>query len=163
MNTAVTPPASCAVDIEELEYLRHGDTSFIARIYKPRGKGPFPAVAFAHGGTRVDGDRASSEAIHYPVAASGVVIMSVEFRAPPQASYPGSVADVNYAVRWLKLNAERFNSRPEMVGSMGTSSGGHLTVLAAMKPYDPRYAAIALEAAPALDAKVPTDSASRLP
>lgn len=153
-DSRMNEPAKYVVDIEELVYLRHGESEFIARFYRPRGAGPFPAVVFAHGGAWVDGDRASSEAIHLPVAAGGVVIMSIEFRVPPQATYPGSVADVNYAVRWLKHHAERFNSRPHMVGTMGTSSGGHLTVLAAMKPHDARYAAIPFAEAPQLDATV---------
>ena len=38
------------VDIEEVEYLRHGDKSLLARVFKPRGKGPFHAVVEMHGG-----------------------------------------------------------------------------------------------------------------
>jgi acetyl esterase/lipase len=82
------------------------------------------------------------------------VVAALDFRSPPEASYPASVADVNYGVRWLKANAARFLTLPDMVGTMGTSSGGHLAVLAAMKPHDPRYAAIALEAPAAFDARV---------
>jgi acetyl esterase/lipase len=53
---------------------------------------------------------------------------------------------VNYGVRWLKANAARFNTRADWVGAMGTSSGGHLAVLSAMKPSDPRYAALPMAA-----------------
>ena len=35
---------------EDVEYLRHGDTRLIARLYKPKGEGPFPAVIDLHGG-----------------------------------------------------------------------------------------------------------------
>jgi acetyl esterase/lipase len=142
------------VDIEEVEFLRHGDKPFLARIFKPRGKGPFPAVIDVHGGAWVDGDRKQNDSINRPVAAGGVVVAAIDFRNPPEATYPASVADVNYAVRWLKSQAERFGSRPDMVGSMGTSSGGHLVVLAAMKPDDPHYAAVPLPGAPRIDARV---------
>ena len=30
------------VDIEDVEYLRHGDTPLLARVFRPRGSGPFP-------------------------------------------------------------------------------------------------------------------------
>ncbi len=143
------------VDVEEVEYLRHGDTAFLARVYKPRGTGPFPAVVDVHGGAWVDGDRKQNESINRPVAEGGVVVVALDFRCPPQATYPASVADVNFGVRWLKSQAARFNSRADMIGSMGTSSGGHLAVLAAMKPADPRYAAIPLASAPQFDARVP--------
>ena len=131
-----------AVDIEEVEYLRHGETPFLARVFRPRGKGPFPAVVEAHGGAWCEGNRTNNDSINAAVAAGGIVVAALDFRNPPEATYPGSVADVNYGVRWLKAQAARFDTRTDLVGSMGTSSGGHLVVLAALKPFDPRYAAI---------------------
>lgn len=143
------------IDIEEVEYLRHGEKPFLARVFSPRGKGPFPAVVEAHGGAWCGGNRANNDTINREVASGGVVVAALEFRNPPDATYPGSVADVNYGVRWLKSEAARFHSAPEMVGSMGTSSGGHLVVLAALKPDDPRYGEIPLAAGAAFDARVP--------
>jgi acetyl esterase/lipase len=142
------------VDIEEVEYLQHGGRPFLARVFRPRGKGPFPAVVEAHGGAWCEGNRANNDSVNAAVAKGGIVVAALDFRNPPEATYPGSVADINYGVRWLKSQAERFSTRPGMVGSMGTSSGGHLVVLAALKPFDPRYAAIRLAGA-AFDARVP--------
>ncbi len=46
-------------------------------------------------------------------------------------------------------------TRPELVGLSGQSSGGHLAMLVAMRPDDPRYAAIPLPAGtPPQDASV---------
>ncbi len=144
---------SYEIDIEEVEYLRHGDKPFLARIFKPRGKGPFPAVVEAHGGAWCEGNRANNDTVNEAVARGGVVVAALDFRNPPDATYPGSVADVNYAVRWLKSQAARFNTKPEWVGTMGTSSGGHLAVLDGLKPDDTRYAAI--PSAGGFDAHVP--------
>jgi acetyl esterase len=143
------------VDIEEVEFLRHGDTAYMARVHKPRGPGPFPAVIEAHGGAWCEGNRANNDNINSEVAKGGIVVAAIDFRNPPVETYPGSVADVNYGVRWLKANAARFNTRPELVGSMGTSSGGHLVVLNGLKPDDPRYAAIPLPGGASFDAHVP--------
>jgi acetyl esterase len=143
------------VEIEEVEYLRHGEKPFFARVLRPRGEGPFPAVIDAHGGAWCRGSTSSNDPINQEVARGGVVVAALEFRNPPDATYPGSVADVNYGVRWLKSEARRFDSEPGMVGSMGTSSGGHLVVLAALKPNDRRYASIPLAAGAAIDARVP--------
>lgn len=145
---------SYEVEIEEVEYLRHGDKPFLARIFKPRGEGPFPAVVEAHGGAWCAGSRENNDTINAAVAKGGIVVAALDFRNPPDATYPGSVADLNYGVRWLKSEARRFNTRPEMVGSMGTSSGGHLVVLDALKPNDPRYAAVPLPGQ-GFDARVP--------
>lgn len=155
MNEIMVARARHEVDVEDVEYLSHPGIPLVARLYKPRGQGPFPAVVFAHGGAWVDGDRTSSEAIHLPVAAGGVLVMSIEFRVPPQASYPASFADLNYAIRWLKHHALKYNTRPEYIGTMGTSSGAHMAVLAAMRPRDPRYTVIPFAANPALDATIP--------
>jgi acetyl esterase len=146
--------ASYEIDITEVEYLRHGDTPYLARIFMPRGQGPFPAVVEAHGGAWCEGNRANNDPINKEVAKGGIVIAALEFRNPPAATYPGSVADVNYGVRWLKSEAARFHTRPDLVGSMGTSSGGHLVVLNGLKPLDPRYAAVALPGG-RFDARVP--------
>jgi len=50
------------VGIEEVEYLRHGDKPLLARIFKPRGSGPFPAVVEMHGGAWCMGDRNNNDA-----------------------------------------------------------------------------------------------------
>lgn len=134
--------ASGAFDIEELEYLRHGDAPLLARVFKPRQSAPFPMVIEAHGGAWVNGTRMNNESINRALASRGIGVAALDFRVPPAAGYPGSVADVHYGIRWLKANATRFGSRPDWVGAMGSSSGGHLAVLAALKPQDPRYAAI---------------------
>jgi acetyl esterase len=142
------------IDIEEVEYLRHGEKPFVARVFRPRGEGPFPAVVEAHGGAWCEGNRANNDTINMAVAKGGVVVAALDFRNPPDATYPGSVADINYGIRWMKSEARRFDTTPEMVGSMGTSSGGHLVVLNGLKPLDPRYAALPLATAP-FDARVP--------
>ena len=41
MSTAVLEAKTADYDVEEIEYLRHGDKPLLARIYKPRGAGPW--------------------------------------------------------------------------------------------------------------------------
>jgi acetyl esterase len=80
------------------------------------------------------------------------VVVAIDFRSSNQEPYPASVADVNYATRWLNVHATEFNASPEAVGGLGTSSGAHLIMLSAMRPRDPRYAALPLADAPDADA-----------
>jgi acetyl esterase/lipase len=56
------------------------------------------------------------------------------------------VVDISYAIRWFKSRAAQFRSRPDLVGVMGASSGAHQAMLLAMKPRDPKYAALPLPA-----------------
>jgi acetyl esterase/lipase len=81
-----------------------------------------------------------------------VVVVSPDFRCGGKYPYPSSLADINYATRWLKVHAAEFNADAASVGGLGVSSGGHLIMLAAMRPYDPRYTALPLAGAAGVDA-----------
>ena len=130
------------IHAEDVQYLRHGNKELLARIFRPRGTGPFPALVDVHGGAWNLSDRMADTIINEALAKSGVVVAALDFRMPPEASYPASMADINYGIRWLKAHAGEFGSRPDLVGIAGSSSGGHQAMLAAMRPRDPRYAAI---------------------
>ncbi len=73
------------VDIQKIEYLRHDGKPLLARVSKPRGRGPFPSVVEMHGGAWCVGARNNNEAINRPVAGGGAVIAALDFRAPPEA------------------------------------------------------------------------------
>ncbi|HVH79848.1 MAG TPA: alpha/beta hydrolase, partial [Stellaceae bacterium] len=63
--------------------------------------------------------------------------------------------DIHYATRWLKAHASEFGSRAHLVAGLGTSSGAHQLLLSALKPSDPRYAALPLDGAHGVDASLP--------
>ena len=106
-TTASAPRAKSGyeIDVEDVEYLRDGDTPLLARLYKPRGTGPFPLMIDLHGGAWCTGDRMNDTVICEALAKSGVVVAALDFRMPPQAGYPGSIADIHYAIRWLEARA----------------------------------------------------------
>jgi acetyl esterase/lipase len=139
---AISTRQTYAIDIEDVEYLRHGDTPLLARLFKPRGTGPFPLVVELHGGAWCRGDRLNDTVLNEALAKSGVVVVALDFRMPPQASYPGSLADIHYGIRWCKTQAAAWHGRPDRIGSMGTSSGAHQAMLLGMRPHDTRYAAL---------------------
>jgi acetyl esterase/lipase len=134
------------VDIADLEYLSHGDTPLLARLFKPRGNGPFPIMIELHGGAWVRGNRMNGDAANEALAKNGVIVAALDFRVPPVAPYPASLADIHYGIRWCKTQAAAWNGRPDQAGAMGTSSGGHQAMLLGMRPDDPRYAALSLPA-----------------
>jgi acetyl esterase len=127
------------VDIEDLEYARPGGNPLLARLYKPRGAGPFPSVVEVHGGAWTSNDRLTNAPIHQPLAKSGVVVMAIDFRMPPDAQYPESLKDINAAIRWLKRNGDQYGTHAGLVGLLGTSSGGHQAMLSALRPDSPLY------------------------
>jgi len=155
MSTAILDAKTQEFDVDDLEYLRHGDKPLLARVHKPRGDGPFPALVECHGGGWCAQDRFTERLRHQAMAANGIVSIALDFRSGNEAPYPASVQDINYAVRWTKLNARALKTRPDLVSLSGQSSGGHQAMLVAMRPHDPRYTAIPLPAgSPTHDASV---------
>jgi acetyl esterase/lipase len=139
---------------EDLEYLRHGDLGLKLRLYKPKGAGPFPAVIDLHGGAWGKGSLEECKARDEALAKSGLLVAALDFR-DGNYGYPTALVDINYAIRWLKARAQQLNTRTDLFGISGQSSGGHLAMLAAMRPNDPRYTTAALPAgSPAVDASV---------
>ena len=132
------------IDIADVEYLSHGDTPLLARLFKPRGNGPFPIMIELHGGAWVNGNRMDGDVANEALAKNGVIVAALDFRVPPEAPYPASVADIHYGIRWCKTQAAAWNGRPDRIGAMGTSSGAHQAMLVGMRPDDPRYAALPL-------------------
>jgi acetyl esterase len=155
-DMTTTPEVGARHDlvVEDVEYQRQDGLTLLARLYRPGGAGPFPAVVQVHGGAWVNKDRTDNDFIAKALAESGIVVASIDFRMPPEAAYPTSLADINLATRWLKARVTQYRSRPDWVGSFGTSSGGHQVLLAAMRPDDPRYAALPLSEALGIDARV---------
>ena len=133
------------VEIADVEYLRHGDTPLLARLFKPQGDGPFPIMIELHGGAWVRGSRVDQDASNEALAKIGVIVAALDFRVPPEAPYPASLADIHYGIRWCKTQAGAWNGRPDRIGAMGTSSGAHQAMLLGMRPDDPRYAALSLQ------------------
>ncbi len=141
------------VDVRDVEYQSLAGKPWLARIYQPKGAGPFPTIVDVHGGAWHNGDRTNNGGIDRALAARGILVAAVDFRQPPEAGYPASICDVNLAVRWLKLHAAEFNGT-DAVGAFGNSSGGHQVVLSALRPRHANYMVLPLPGHPEIDASV---------
>jgi acetyl esterase/lipase len=155
MPNDVAIAATHEVETRDLEYRRADGEPLLARLYQPKGSGPFPALIEVHGGAWAGGDRLNNAPLDAALAKSGIVVLAIDFRMPPKYRYPASIADIHYATRWLKAHASEFGSRADLVAGLGTSSGAHQLLLSALKPHDPRYAALPLDDTPGLDASLP--------
>ena len=152
---AYDPGARFDLAVSEVELRRNpAGRMLMARIYQPKGAGPFPTVLDLHGGAWNRKDRLAEEPMDRALAASGLLVVAVDLTLAPEAPYPACVQDANYAVRWLKTKAATWNGDGSKIGIYGSSSGGHVAELLAMRPHDPRYTSIPLAGAPDVDATV---------
>jgi acetyl esterase len=149
------PAATFEIDVTEVEMRTNSaGRMLMARIYQPKGAGPFPIVLDLHGGAWNAKDRRAEEPMDRSIAASGALVVAIDLTLATEAPYPACVQDANYAVRWLKAHAAKWKGDSSMVGIYGSSSGGHVGELLAMRPRDPRYNAIALPGSDRVDATI---------
>src|SRR5438034_790163 len=97
MTTAVLEPRTHQFDVEDIEYLRHGDKPLLARVFRPRGEGPFPALVECHGGAWCLSDRTTERLRHEAMAKNGIVSIALDFRSGNEDPYPSSVQDTPHS------------------------------------------------------------------
>ena len=152
---AYNPAARFEVKVSEVEFRRTAKgRQLMARVYQPVGAGPFPVLLDLHGGAWNAKDRLAEQPMNRAVAESGVLVVAIDLTLAAEAPYPASVQDANYGVRWLKTRAAQWGGDPTTLGLYGSSSGGHVAELLAMRPFDPRYNIYPLAGAPNVDARV---------
>lgn len=155
MSYTYNPAARLAIEVSEVEFRRTArGRTLMARLYRPQGAGPFPVLLDLHGGAWNNKDRLANETMDRAVAQSGVLVAAIDMTLAGEAPYPASVQDANYGVRWLKSRVAEWNGEAATLGVLGSSTGGHIAELVAMRPRDARYNAIALAGAPGVDATV---------
>jgi acetyl esterase len=134
--------------VADFNYIEHPDGPQRLRLFMPVSNAPVPLVVDLHGGAWCNGDLKDGEPRHLALARAGIAVASVNFRHAT-SGYPTSLVDINYAIRWLKSHAARIGIDPARVALCGQSSGGHLAMLAAMRPGHPAYTTASLDGADA--------------
>ncbi len=81
MTTATLEAKTTAFDVSDIEYLRHGQKPLLARVFKPHGEGPFPALVECHGGAWCMSDRLTEHLRHEYMASHGIVSIALDFRS----------------------------------------------------------------------------------
>ena len=116
--SSYNPTATFELAVSEVELRRNrAGRMLMARIYQPKGAGPFPTVLDLHGGAWNRKDRLAEEPMDRALAASGVLVVAIDLTLAPEAPYPASVQDANYGVRWLKAKAAAGTATPRSSAS----------------------------------------------
>ena len=143
----VKPPLEIPKDIPhelDVSYLE-GDRKEKADLYLPMNVPAgqkAPALILIHGGGFNDGDKRRYREINFGTNAAkrGYLAMSINYKlrkTKGQVTWPQCIYDVKEAVRWLKLNADKYQLDPERIGALGGSAGGNLAfMLATTGPED---------------------------
>ena len=122
----VQPPAPGPILPYGTDPLQH------VELWKPAGKGPFPAVLMLHGGCWQTGV-AKADIMHLLAAdlvKRGIAVWNVEYRGVdvPGGGYPGTFEDVAAAADMLGRDGPRLGLDTRRVVAVGHSAGGHLAL-----------------------------------
>jgi acetyl esterase/lipase len=137
-------PNTYSIEESDLVYTRVDGLELHARIYRPKAAGTLPATLPAiidvHGGAWSSGDRNSGQVYDRGLASSGLFVFAIDFRQAPAHRHPAANRDIASAVRYLRSQAATLHIDPNSIGLVGSSSGGHLVMLAGLTPNSADFA-----------------------
>ncbi|MFO1110612.1 MAG: alpha/beta hydrolase [Bradyrhizobium sp.] len=107
-----------------------------ARVYR-MGQGKAPTVVFFHGGGWVAGDLVTHDRqARYLAIETGAVVVSVDYRRPPEVRFPGAFEDTFAALRDVAARIAEFGGDASRIGVAGDSAGGNLAATTALAARD---------------------------
>ncbi|WP_110239075.1 alpha/beta hydrolase [Nocardioides gilvus] len=154
--------AALAEPREEVEHVVDLDADgVLVRLHRPAAGpgGPAGLVLHLHGGGFVLNDiDVHDAAVRRLANRSGLAVLSVAYRKPPEHRFPAAPDDVSTVVRWLAAGGLATLGLPDDVPlfAHGDSAGGNLALVAALR-HPGRFAALAL-IYPFLDPQMAGDS-----
>lgn len=155
-------PAIPGIEVAE-HFIKRDDGSPDVRVlvYRPIAESTAsPAILQMHGGGMVLGTPEMSDAtnrIHS--AALGAVIVSVDYRLPPEHPFPAPLEDCYAALKWLHGNASELGVDPARIAVKGESAGGGLAAGLALLARDRGEVPVAFQCLtyPMIDDRSPSE------
>ncbi|MFT4102748.1 MAG: alpha/beta hydrolase [Burkholderiaceae bacterium] len=123
-----------------------------ARVYRPEGEGPFPTVAFFHGGGYVIGDLDTHDNMCRDICrGANAVVIATAYRLAPEHPFPAAVEDCIAVTRWVLDHAGELGGT-DVVAVAGDSAGGNLSAVVSQQLRDhPKKIAAQFLIYPAVD------------
>jgi acetyl esterase/lipase len=104
-----------------------------ARIYTPKGDGPFPVILYIHGGGWVIANLDTYDATPRALCnAVNAVVISTHYRQAPENKFPAAHEDVFAAYQWALKNAGKYKGDAKRIAVVGESAGGNMAVAICM-------------------------------
>ena len=129
------PDARYAVEELDEPFARVGELELLARVYRPLDAPDRPRVGLVdvHGGAWAHFDRTLGATHGRALAASGAVVVALDFRQAPAHRYPTPCLDVGAGLHWTRAHAARLGVDPACIGLIGSSSGGQIALEVALR------------------------------
>jgi acetyl esterase len=115
---------------EDVLLRERGGHRLTAEIYAPQGDGPFPTMLYMHGGAWCVWSPRDVRRTGMRIAASGVVVVNLDYGLAPEHPFPWAVEDAIYGARWAALHAAEYGGTNGVISIGGDSAGATLSVAA---------------------------------
>jgi acetyl esterase/lipase len=126
--------------VSKLVYARYKTRNLFLDLYLPMPLGRNrPGAIVVRGGGWLVGDRKRFAHVASALAQRGVAAACIEYRTANKAAFPAAIQDVKAAVRWMRANAAQYGIDPDVVGTIGGSSGAHMALLAGLTQGIPEF------------------------
>lgn len=137
----MTAPVADRVAIErDVVFGTGGGRDLRCDIFRPpMGTANGIGVLLVHGGGWREGDRTQLQGYGVLLGRRGYTCVASEYRLTGEALWPAQIEDVKAAIRWMRTNASELGIDPSKLVISGNSAGGHLSLMAAGTPNDPRW------------------------
>lgn len=125
--------AAAAEPKEDVALVEDVDASGVrCRLFRPEGASG--VVVFLHGGGFVFGDVDTHDAQSRRLAnRTGLAVLAVGYRKPPEHRFPAAPDDVDTALSWLSTHSADAGLDVTRLVALGDSAGGNLALVAALR------------------------------
>jgi acetyl esterase len=97
------------------------------RVYRPTPDTSLPGLVYFHGGGWVRGSLDTVDVLCRSLAnAGGCVVVSVDYRLAPEATFPAAIDDAWVATQYVASKPDLFGIDPNRLAVGGDSAGGNL-------------------------------------
>jgi len=107
------------------------------RVYSQASEAVLPVVVYFHGGGWTIGDLASYDTVCRKLAiASGLTVVSVDYRLAPENAFPAAVDDCYAVTKWIAEHGDELGVDGSRLAVAGDSAGGNLSAVTSILARD---------------------------
>ena len=114
-----------------VEFAKPGGVSLTADIYRPPGAGPHPVLLQLYGGAWQRGAPADNASFASWFASQGYLVVAIDYRHAPDATWPAQIQDVRTALGWVLAHSSEYEADRSRIALIGRSAGAQLALVAA--------------------------------
>jgi len=125
-----------------VEFARPAGVPLTVDVYRPAAAGPHPVLIQLYGGAWQRGSPEDNASFASWFASTGYVVVAVDYRHAPEATWPAQIQDVRAALDWILAHSSEYEADTSRIAFIGRSAGAQLALVAAYQAGSPLVRAV---------------------